>query len=176
MTRTGADVLTTLVVAADEDDVIGADGDLPWRLPSDLRRFKALTTGAVVVAGRRTHESIVTRLGRPLPGRLTVVATRRAGLPVPDGALTQPDVPQALHTARTIAAFTGRDECFVIGGAEIYAQALPEVRRIQLTRVHARVGGDTVLPAGWLTGFERTAGERVEGDALPYTVETYERS
>ncbi|MFB9239388.1 dihydrofolate reductase [Plantactinospora siamensis] len=174
--RPGADVRTSLVVAADFADVIGRGGDLPWHLPGDLRRFKALTAGGVVVAGRRTHESIVARLGRPLPGRLTVVVSRRADLPRQDGMLVQPDVPAALHAARAVAAFAGRDELFVIGGAEIYAQALPEVTRIHLTRVHARVGGDTALPAGWLAGFTRVAAERVDGDALPFTVETYERA
>ena len=146
-------VTTALIVAADEGDVIGSDGRLPWHHPADLRRFKRLTMGHVVVAGRRTHESIVYRLGRPLPGRFTVVVTR---LPRPgrDTVIYQPDIGSALSVARAVEAFAGRDTVFVIGGGEIYAQALPEVDLVHLTRVQGRHAGNVVMPAGWLDGFE----------------------
>jgi dihydrofolate reductase len=147
-------VVTALIVAADEGDVIGADGGLPWHLPADLRRFRELTTGHVVVAGRRTHDSIVDRLGQPLPGRITVVVTRRADRVGRDTVIYQPDIASALSVARAIEAFAGRDTVFVIGGAEVYAQALPAVDVVHLTRVHDRHRGDTHLPAGWLDGFE----------------------
>jgi dihydrofolate reductase len=144
---------TARFVAADEGDVIGSGGGLPWHIPADLQRFKRLTMGHVVVAGRRTHESIVERLGRPLPGRFTVVLTRRPG-PGRDTVIYQPDIASALSVARAVEAFAGRDTVFVIGGGEVYAQALPEVDLVHLTRVHDRHAGDVVMPAGWLDGFE----------------------
>jgi dihydrofolate reductase len=152
-------VATALIVAADEGDVIGVDGGLPWHLPEDLRRFRQLTTGHVVVAGRRTHDSIVDRLGHPLPGRITVVVTRRTGLAGAGTVIYQPDVASALAVARAVEAFAGRDTVFVIGGAEIYARALLEVDVVHLTRVNGRHSGDAVMPAGWLDGFELTAKE-----------------
>jgi dihydrofolate reductase len=145
---------TALIVAADEDDVIGSDGRLPWHHPADLQRFKRLTMGHVVVAGRRTHESIVDRLGRPLPGRITVVLTRRPHPAGRDTVIYQPDIESALSVARAVEAFAGRDTVYVIGGGEVYAQALPEVDLVCLTRVHDRHVGDVRLPGGWLDGFE----------------------
>ena len=149
---------TSLFVAADRNEVIGAAGDLPWDLPEDRRRFKRLTSGHVVVCGRLTHESIVRRLGRPLPGRFTVVATRQPGLVSGDSVIYQPSVGAALSVARGIESFAGGGEIFVIGGAEIYAQALGEVDRVYLTRVHGAVQGDTSMPLGWLSGFRSTGG------------------
>jgi dihydrofolate reductase len=155
-------VTTALVVAADEGDLIGAGGRLPWHLPADLRRFKRLTTGHVVVAGRRTHKSIVDRLGHPLPGRITVVATRRSDLRSHDTVIYQPDVASALAVARAVEEFAGGDTVFVIGGAEIYAATLPTVDVVHLTRVHERHTGDVVMPAGWLDGFELVDKEQPE--------------
>ncbi|MCC6170967.1 MAG: dihydrofolate reductase [Gammaproteobacteria bacterium] len=129
----------TLVVAVADNGVIGRDGALPWRLPEDLRRFKAQTLGKPVLMGRRTFESI----GRALPGRRNIVLTRRRGYRVPDeaGAVTVVhDWEAALHAA------DGAPELMVIGGAEIYAMALPWATRVLLTRVHAAVEGDTRLP------------------------------
>lgn len=165
---------TTLVLAADEHDLIGVgDGGLPWHLPSDLRRFKQLTDGHVVVVGRLTHESIVQRLGGPLPGRLSVVVTRQAGLP---GTVCQPDVAAAFAAARTIAEFAGHDEVFVIGGTRVYLAALPFADRIHLTRVHIEADGDVFMPPGWLDGFAEVSAEKVTGDALPYTRQVLERA
>jgi dihydrofolate reductase len=160
----------SLIVAAAENDVIGRDGDLPWHLPDDLRHFRALTAGHVVVAGRRTHEGILARLGRPLPDRLTVVVTS-SGPVVSDGAFAQPSVPAALAAARAAEAFAGRDEVFVIGGAGVYAAALPAVDRIHLTRVRGDVEGDVRMPAGWLDGFVLVG----ETPAAGYAHLTYER-
>src|SRR4051812_25659667 len=116
----------SMVVAADDADVIGREGALPWHLPEDLKRFRVLTSGHVVVAGRRTQESIVERLGRPLPGRTTVVVTRDpSAQPVGAGVVYEPDLPSALRRATALAEAAGQDEVFVIGGAEIYREALP---------------------------------------------------
>jgi dihydrofolate reductase len=160
----------SMIVAATADEVIGHDDDLPWHLPDDLRRFKALTSGHVVVVGRKTHESIVKRLGRPLPGRISVVVTRdpRPG----DGpVIYQPTAAAALSVARAIEEFAGRDEVFVIGGAQVYAEALPGVDRVYLTRVQLDIDGDTRMPAGWLDGFALVDEEKRDG----YSWETYER-
>src|SRR5215475_12444957 len=110
-----------MIVAADDNDTIGMDGTLPWHVPEDLKRFKRLTTGHVVVAGRLTHESIVNRLGRPLPDRVTVVVTRQPSEGDSEAVLYRSTVAAALETASRLE----RDEAFIIGGAEIYRAALP---------------------------------------------------
>jgi dihydrofolate reductase len=166
-------VRTSLIVAADEADVIGVAGGLPWHLPDDLRRFKRLTLGHAVVAGRRTHESILVRIRRPLPGRFTVVVTRRSH-PGHGSVVFQPDVASALDVARGIEEFAGREEVFVIGGAEVYAQTLDEVDRVYLTRVHQRTGGDAAMPSGWLTPFSLVEREDHAPDGQ-FSFLTYER-
>jgi dihydrofolate reductase len=164
-------MITSLIVAAAANEVIGDRGDLPWHLPEDLRRFRALTAGHPVVAGRLTQESIVARLGRPLPGRTTVVVSRT----LPEGrdgdVLHVSSVPAALAAAARLAGQAGREEFFVIGGASVYAQALPAVDRIYLTRVHREMPGDCALPAGWLAGFEETGRQDVAADGArpPYS-------
>lgn len=163
-------VKISLIVAADLNDVIGAGGELPWHLPEDLKRFRRLTTGHVVVAGRRTHESIVHRLGHPLTRRITVVVSRTPR-PNRGSVLFQTDLPSALEVARAIESFADRDEVFVIGGAQVYAQVIDQVSRVYLTRVHRRVAGDVTMPKGWLRGFELR-----EEDVRPeFTFQTYER-
>jgi dihydrofolate reductase len=130
----------SLVVAAAENGVIGAGNKLPWHLPEDLKRFKALTLGKPILMGRKTHESI----GRPLPGRLNIVITRQRGLTLPGCTVVN-----TLAEAR--AAAVAAEELAVIGGAEVYVQALSSADVIHLTRVHAQVAGDAhfpVLPAG----------------------------
>lgn len=128
-----------LVVAVAENGVIGRAGDLPWRLREDLRRFRRLTGGQVVIVGRRTQESIVRRLGGPLPGRRTIVLSRQAGYRQPGC-----EVARTLDGALQLAG--GEEEVYVIGGAEVYREALPRAHRIYLTRVHAAVEGDTFFP------------------------------
>ena len=159
-----------MIVAADEKDTIGQDGRLPWHLTEDLQRFRRLTTGHVVVAGRKTHDSIVERLGCPLPGRITVVASR-TGRGAANGVIFMPTVDDALAAARTIEEFTGGDEVFIIGGAEIYRATLNQVNRIQLTRVVGEVDGDTRLDDGWLDGFRLVEADPRDG----FSFETYER-
>ena len=125
----------SLVVAMDRRRVIGYQGKLPWHLPEDLRRFKALTMGHPIIMGRKTHESI----GRLLPGRRTIIVTRQRDYAVP-GAL----VVHSLEAA--FAACAGEDEAFVIGGADIFRAALPDADRIHLTEVHGEYPGDTWFP------------------------------
>ena len=130
----------SVIVAASENDVIGREGGLPWRLPDDLARFKRLTTGHPIVMGRKTFESI----GRPLPGRTSVVVSRQADYdPGCEGVLAAGSLDEALEIAEQQP---GGDEVFVIGGAQIYALAIPLADRLYLTRVHAHVEGDVCLP------------------------------
>ena len=159
-------MIVALVVAAAENGVIGRDGALPWSLPADLKHFRALTTGHHVVMGRKTHASI----GRALPGRTNLVLTRRPDQ-VAEGCRAVATLDEALAVARD----AGETICFVIGGAGVYAQALPFARRIHLTEVHAVVDGDVRLPeidrARWaeVARDERAPDER-NGYALAFTV------
>lgn len=125
----------TALIAMTPSGVIGRDGDLPWRLSSDLRRFKQLTMGGVLLMGRRTYDSI----GRPLPGRETVVVTRQSGWQS-EGVHRASDLDAAVELAQSLGKAV-----FVVGGAEIYRQVLPRCDWLLLTRVWASVEGDTVL-------------------------------
>lgn len=127
-------MIVTLVVARADNGVIGRDNALPWHLPPDLRHFKALTIGKPIVMGRRTFESI----GRPLPGRHNIVLTR--GHWTADGVTVVPTLIAAFAAAGEVA------EVMIIGGATVYAAALPQVSRVYLTEVHATPDGDTTLP------------------------------
>jgi dihydrofolate reductase len=131
-----------LVVAVAENGVIGREGGLPWKLSSDLKRFKADTMGKPVVMGRKTYESI----GKPLPGRLNIVVTRDR-----DWRAEGVEAVQSLEDALTLARIRGRcmeaaDEICVIGGGEIFAQAMPRADRLYVTHVLAEIEGDTFLP------------------------------
>ena len=148
-------VRIVLVVARADNGVIGAGGTLPWRLPSDLKRFRALTMGKPIVMGRKTFESI----GKPLPGRDNIVVTRNPGFRA-DGIILVLSVDQALRVARDLALGRGVDEAAVIGGADIYAQALPLADAIALTEVHATPEGDTVFPALNTEEWRETSRER----------------
>jgi dihydrofolate reductase len=158
----------TLIVAMSRNRVIGREGAIPWHLPAELRRFKALTMGHHIVMGRRTWDSI----GRLLPGRTTVIVTRNAALQVP-GAL----IAHSLQEAITLAAKDS--QIFVIGGAEIFREALAHAHRIHLTTVDADVEGDTYMPELDLTGWRKVAVEShpaAEGNPLAWTLETYDRA
>jgi len=153
----------TLVVAMALNRVIGRDNALPWHLPEDLKRFRALTMGKPVVMGRRTFESI----GRALPGRTNIVVSRQPELGLPEGVLLAASVPDALLLAHEVAARDGVGECMVIGGADIYRQCLPLAERIQLTLIEQEVEGDTVFPEYAHTEWRETARERHASAADP---------
>ena len=157
----------TIIAALADNGVIGRSGSLPWHLPDDLRRFKSLTMGRPVLMGRRTFASI----GRALPGRRNLVATRHPQqLPATVEAVT--DLPAALGICGPVS------ELCVIGGADIYRQALPLATHLELTRVHARMEGDVYFPdfdaAEWreLARVEHAADDR---HAWPMTYQTLER-
>ncbi|HSM55665.1 MAG TPA: type 3 dihydrofolate reductase [Candidatus Sulfomarinibacteraceae bacterium] len=125
----------SLIVAMDRNRLIGNGGQLPWRLPADLERFKAVTMGKPIVMGRRTHESI----GRPLPGRHNIVLTRQRQYTAP-GCTVAHSIAQALEAAGDVA------ELMVIGGSAIYRQFLPRAQRLYLTLIDAAFTGDTYFP------------------------------
>ena len=127
--------MISLIVAASSNGVIGVDGDLPWRLPDDLKRFKALTTGKPVIMGRKTWDS----LGRPLPNRQNIVITRN-----PDFHAEGCDIVTTPEQAIGVAGDS--DELMIIGGGAIYAIFLDKATRIYLTRVHTEIDGDTYFP------------------------------
>lgn len=159
----------TLIAAMAENRVIGRDNALPWHLPADLARFKQRTEGHVVIMGRRTFESV----GRPLPNRRSIVITRKRDFH-PPGAEIARSLAEALERARE----SGQDEVFILGGAEIYALALPDVDRLEFTIVHADVPGDTFFPECDLSEWTLIDQQRHEADdrhAHAFSFRTYER-
>ena len=162
-----------LVAAIADNGVIGRDNALIWRLRTDLQRFRRLTTGCPIIMGRKTYLSI----GKPLPGRQTVVLTRDRDFHA-DGVHVAHEVAEALALARRFGSEMGAHAVIIGGGTEIYAQMLPLADRLELTLVHAQPEGDAVFP-GWEKGaFVETARESHPADAEnehPYTFVTYAR-
>ncbi|AAR33902.1 dihydrofolate reductase [Geobacter sulfurreducens] len=152
----------TLIAAMAENRVIGNRGAIPWHLPDDLARFRAITLGHPVLMGRRTFESI----GRPLPGRLNIVLSHREGY-APPGCLVARDLAAALELARDAA------ELFVCGGGELYREALPLADRILLTLVQGEFPGDVTFPEVPADFVETAREEGVGGPAHLFL--TYER-
>ena len=126
--------IVSIIVAAAENGVIGRDNDMPWRLSTDLKRFKALTLGKPVIMGRRTWDSI----GRPLPGRPNIVVSRNNGFQV-EGASTVGSLDEAIALGQRQAADMGAGEVCIIGGGNIYAQAFPLADRCLDIGVHDRM-------------------------------------
>jgi dihydrofolate reductase len=171
-------MIVSLVVAASANEVIGADGALPWHLPGDLRRFRGLTTGHVVVMGRLTYQSILDRLGHPLTGRTSVVVSRTLGETGHPEVLVARSVDGALALAERLAEQAGDTEFFVIGGESVYRDVLPRADRVYLTRVHGQVAGDRSMPGDWLAGFELAARDDEAGAQGPlrYSFLDYHRA
>lgn len=138
---------------------IGVDNMLPWRCPEDLKHFKALTMGHHMIMGRKTYDSI----GKPLPGRTTVVVTRNAGLQI-EGCLIAHSLEQA------VAACAGDEDIFVVGGAELYAQALPLVDTLYITEIQQDVEGDAHFPAFDKTEWQEASRE-VRAQETPQPLE-----
>lgn len=169
MTQTSADQRSrpriSIIAAVARNGVIGRDNAMPWHLPDDLKRFRALTTGHPIIMGRRTHES----LGRPLPERRNIVISRDPAFVAP-GCEAMPALDAAL------AACAGASEVFIIGGAQLYAAALPLADRLQLTEIEADFEGDTRFPPFDRRQWCETARERGRAEAdFGYDFVTYER-
>ena len=134
-------IALVLVVARARNGVIGRDGALPWHIAADLKRFKRITVGKPVIMGRKTFDSI----GKPLPGRHNIVLTRDPGWRA-EGVTVAPNLAEVIAAAG-LDPRARADEIMVIGGAQIYAEALPSATRIEVTEIDAEPEGDTVLPA-----------------------------
>jgi len=158
-----------LIAALAANRVIGRGNELPWHLPEDLRRFKALTMGHPVIMGRKTFESILARLKKPLPGRRNLVISRTL-TSVPEGA----ELFGSLESA--FAACQISDEVFVIGGEQIYALALPLADCLQLTEIASEVEGDAYFPEFDRAEFVETGRQAGENASeLKYDFVTYQR-
>ncbi len=140
-------MIYTHIVACSSNGIIGREGQLPWHLPEDLRRFKELTVGHVLIMGRKTYSSI----GRPLPGRFTIVVSRQ-DLILPRDVSLVSSLEAAYTLAESLAPHWG-EETFIIGGGDIYRQTVDKVDRIYLTRVHETIAGDTHYPDPDLKNF-----------------------
>lgn len=140
------------VLAVSENDVLGSDNDLPWRLSNDLKKFKENTQGKPMIMGRKTFES----LPGILPGRTHIVLTRDKNYQ-PEGVLIAHSVEEAVDLATQDALIKGADEIAIVGGGEIYRLFLPQIQRFHLTRVHTDIDGDTFffpLPeTEWVVNF-----------------------
>jgi dihydrofolate reductase len=168
-----SDVAVSIIAAVAENGVIGDEGRMPWRLSTDLRRFKALTLGKPVVMGRRTFESI----GKPLAGRANIVVSRRQDYR-PEGVTVVPTLDAALTAAKAAARQAGLDEVFVIGGGEVYEAALPFADRLHITHVAAKPEGDTRFPPIEVATWAKVTEEHVppgEKDTAATTYTVYRR-
>ncbi len=158
-----------ILVAFDENRVIGKNNALIWHLPADLKRFKALTTGHVIIMGRKTFESI----GRPLPNRTTIVISRQQDLKI-EGVILAHSVEEAILKAKSIS----RDDIFIVGGAEIYQLSLPLADQILVTQLHDIFEGDAffpeISPAIWEVT-EQERGVTDEQNAYQFSYLTYTR-
>ena len=163
----------SLIVARAANGCIGRDNKLPWYLPGDLKYFKRMTLGKPIIMGRKTWES----LKGPLPGRCNIVITRQTGY-VAEGAKVVATLDDAINMAQSVALIDGVDDAVVIGGAEIYALALPNISRMYVTEVHADVEGDAFFPAIDMTPWQQI--EREDFSAEPpnqydYSFVVYQR-
>ena len=159
--------MISIIVAASTNNVIGAEGELPWRLSDDLRHFKKVTMGKPIIMGRKTWESI----GRALPGRQNIVVTRQSGYEA-EGC----DVVTSMQAAESLAGDV--EEVMVIGGSQIYDLALPMAQRLYLTRVHRDVDGDAFFPPVDETVWKLTSDEWHAADdrnEFDYSFRIYER-
>jgi dihydrofolate reductase len=169
-----ADVAIVLVAAVADNGIIGRTGGLPWRLKSDMRHFRALTVGKPVVMGRKTFLSI----GQPLSGRTNIVVSRDPTLTIA-GAVVTSSLDNALAIARGDALRRNAGAIMVIGGADIYAQTLPQADRLEITQVHAQPAGDAKFPpinsAAWKEIFRSDQAAGPDDDAS-FTILTYTRA
>lgn len=170
------DIKVTAVVAMAENLCIGKNNDLPWYIPEDLKRFKALTLGKPVIMGRKTFQSIFERIGRPLPGRANIVISRSEFSH--EGVDSFTDLQSAIEHAKTIAAAQGFDEIIIGGGAQIYKQAIDLCDILQVTIVHTDVDGDAFFPAIKTEEWDMTSNDNygaIEGKHPSYSFQTLSR-
>ncbi len=156
-------MIISLIAAMDESRAIGVENRLPWNVPADMRRFRALTMGHPVIMGRKTHESI----GKPLPGRKNIVITRQLDFLV-QGCTVVHDLPSAF------AACGDADECFVLGGEKLFRDTIAVADRLYLTVVKVRIGGDARFPE--IPAEFSVISRETVADVLPLEFFVYERA
>lgn len=163
----------SLIAAVAENGCIGNQNKLPWYLPEDLKYFKAITSGKAIIMGRNTFDS----LGRPLPNRTNIVITRNSQFSAPEGVRVVHSLQEAITVAQAVADIQGQDEILVIGGAQIYAEALPLANRLYLTEVKKVVAGDAYFPALEKSDWVEVAREsyHYEPALLDYSFVVYDR-
>ena len=155
--------MIALIVAVAENGIIGKDGKMPWRIPGELKRFRELTTGNVVVMGRRTFEAVGCQ---PLPDRTNIIVSR-----------TMEDSKEDYLVARSLEeaiAMAGNQDVYITGGSGLYKESLPLVEKMYITEVHKEFEGDTWFPKFDESQFVKTVDEYHEGE-IPYTYVTYTR-
>lgn len=166
-------VRISLIAAVARNNVIGADQSIPWRIPSDFAWFKQTTMGKPMIMGRKQFETFP----RPLPGRPHIVVTRQPDY-APEGVTVRHDLTEAVETARAMADASGVDEVMVIGGGDIYAQALPLADRLYISHVDLAPAGDVhfpvIDPEKWTIVAEPDM-PRSEKDGATYVIRVYER-
>jgi dihydrofolate reductase len=158
------------IVAMSENHIIGCNGRMPWHIPEDFKFFKATTMGHAMIMGRKTWESI----GRILPGRLTIIVTRSPDFQAPEGAVIKDSLESALQYCRDHQNTWG-DECFIVGGGEIYKQSLAIVDRVYLTVVHKVIEGDTAYPVLPTSAFKQIDQAPHLDAPVPFTFTTWDR-
>jgi dihydrofolate reductase len=166
-------VPVALIAAIGQNHVIGAAGQIPWRLPTDFAHFKRMTLGKPLIMGRKTHMSI----GRPLPGRTSIVVSRQQDF-APEGVIVCHSLQDALERAQAIAARDGASEVMIGGGGEIYREAMPHAERLYITHVAATPAGDARFPPIDPDAWEvlvRHDIVRGETDSAEFTALTYAR-
>ncbi|MFA6897963.1 MAG: dihydrofolate reductase [Candidatus Paceibacterota bacterium] len=164
--------MISIYVAMTRNRVIGRNNELPWRISADLKRPSQTTRGHKIIMGRKTHESILKRLGKPLPERQTIVITRQKDYEVPEDCIVTDSIQKA------VALVSPSEEAFVFGGAEIYNLAIPYTDKLYLTKVEAEVEGDAYFPELNWADWELTSTEphqKDEKNEFNYTFEIYER-
>ena len=139
-------MIVSIIAAVAKNGVIGRDGELPWHLPADMRYFKEKTAGKPVIMGRKTFESILRRLGKPLPDRFNVVLSRRPGRLAKYFVAFADSQRSAFEAAKSAAKAMDRKEIFVIGGASVYKAFLPFTKRVYLTLIDEDFEGDAHFP------------------------------
>jgi len=161
--------MISIIVACSKNRIIGNKGKIPWHIPDDLKRFKQITTGHPVIMGRKTFESILDFLGKPLPDRTNIIVTRNGDYTVPEGCIVCTSLDEAVSKANEI----DNEESFVIGGGEIYKEALPKTDKIYLTLIDKEFDGDTYFPS-W-NDFKEISKEVMETDEFSYSFITLEK-
>ena len=168
------DIKLSHIVAMAENRCIGKDNQMPWHISDDLKRFKALTMGHPVIMGRKTFESILGYLKKPLPGRDSIIISR-SGYENEFAVPVYSSIEEAVSAAKHLAEKQNLDEVFIIGGAQIYSQSVDLVDRLHLTKVHRAVEGDAFYPEADDVEWRETSREDCLSHDPPYSFITLSR-